>query len=176
MLVDDFVGSGQQAVDILETWFGVPRTVDLGEDRGGPLPKYIQESLKKKKLAFVFIAGWSDGVKLLEKKAKEFGLDASVHLGMTEDKVSTAFDPAIYKNPDIQSDFLALCAQIGFELMKSPGNDPERACERCWGYGNRANLLIFTYNTPAQTLTCMWATGKYGGASWTSLFPRRKKV
>lgn len=175
VFVDDFVGSGRQVVSILETWFECPKTVDLGEERGTPLPKPTQELLRKRKLAFVFSAGWSDGVEFLENKIKQLGLDALVRLGITEEKLPTAFNTGIFKSSDIKSHFLSLCTQIGMELMSSSGNDPNRACGRCLGYGNRANLVIFPYNTPTQTITCLWAEGQYGGVEWVPLFPRRKK-
>ena len=81
-------------------------------------------------------------------------------------------------NPPIATgtDFLALCSKIGEELMTSPDLDKVKAQERSLGYGNKANLVLFPHNTPAQTLTCIWASGEYNGAPWVPLFPRRKKV
>jgi len=64
---------------------------------------------------------------------------------------------------------------IGRQLMSDPSYDATKADERLLGYGNRANLVIFPYNTPTQTLTCIWASGQYNGAEWVPLFPRRKK-
>jgi len=176
VFVDDFIGSGEQAVSILETWFDRPRTVNLGEKRRSPLPERVQESLRQRKFAFVFSAGWSEGVDLLQNKINELRLDALIYRGITEDALPTVFNITGFKSSSIQSDFLALCKQIGMALMISSGCDSAKIDERCLGYGNKANLVIFPYNTPAQTLTCMWASGQYDCVPWVPLFPRRKKL
>ena len=176
IFLDDFIGTGGQAVSILETWFGSTKTIDLGEERGSPLPERIQQSLRDKKLAFVFCAGWAQGVEALRNKIKELGLDALVHIGIAESELPTLSNIQGFKNSATQAAFSELCKQIGRELMIASGCDTAKADERCLGYGNKANLVVFPYNTPAQTLTCMWASGKYGGVSWVPLFPRRKKI
>ncbi len=49
VFVDEFIGSGKQAVSILETWFGRKLTYDLGEWRGVSLNKEVQNLLKRGK-------------------------------------------------------------------------------------------------------------------------------
>ena len=176
MFVDDFIGSGRQVVSILETWFGCAKTVDLHEDRGAPLSREAQKLMRKHKLAFVFIAGWKEGEELLKSKLKELKLSGLVWVGISEEKLPSVNTIKTFKNQKIQAEFLDICKNIGLELMRGPDYNAAKSDERSLGYGNRANLVIFPYNTPSQTLTCIWASGNYQGSPWSPLFPRRKKT
>ncbi len=62
-------------------------------------------------------------------------------------------------------------------MLLDPGSDhdDEWAAGRALGYGNDAFLVLFGYNTPTQTLTCIWKDGMYEGVPWMALFPRRPK-
>ncbi len=65
IFADDFIGSGHQVIDILQSWFGLERTEELGEERL-PLPAVCVEVIRSSELAFVFCAGLSDGPEELQ--------------------------------------------------------------------------------------------------------------
>lgn len=174
ILTDDFIGSGQQAISILEALLGVQPTNDLHEDRGRPLSAELAEELKQRPIALVFAAGDPDGVAALQSRAQALGMDATVY-AHTQD-VPRAFTP----EPAAESAgarFRDRCAAIGEQLLldEDAGHDESWAADRALGYGNDGYLLVLPYNTPAQTLTCLWASGIVDGLEWTPLFPRRKK-
>lgn len=104
-------------------------------------------------------------------------LRCTVHVGMTDEKLPRLCDLSFSESQVNESEFCELCRRIGVSLLLNPGleHDEQWAQARSLGYGNRANLVIFPYNTPAQTLTCLWADGIYDGIPWTPLFPRRRK-
>jgi deoxynucleoside triphosphate triphosphohydrolase SAMHD1 len=174
LFIDDFVGSGRQAVTMLESWLGVPPTYDLGEDRKG-IAEQLREALKARRLGFIFAAGLTVGVQLLEARASGLGLNATVAVLIGEAELPKAFvgEPA----QDSQSRFRDRCQAIGRELLTDgdPRHTSEWVEERALGYGNRGLLVVLPYNTPTQTLTCLWAEGRVGGRLWSPLFPRRKK-
>lgn len=167
VFVEDFIGSGQQSVSILEAWLGEEATTNLSEDRQ-PLDPEAAELFRKRKLAFVFAAGQSEGKELLEKRILELQLDAIVSVG--EESAPQAF-PA-----EDRADLEGFCQAVGNALLLDPpDHDEEWADERALGYGNHAFLVLFAYNTPSQTLTCIWKGGEFDGIPWMPLFPRRPK-
>jgi len=172
ILIDDFLGSGQQVVTMIESMLGLPLSYKLGESRRLKLTNRQIELFKSKQLAFVFSAGLDEGVNRLKKFIKKQKLNATVNIGLPEKEL-----PTIFQLADKKSSFCRYCKSIGKDLLFDPSGDHDTAWikKRTLGYGNRGLLIIFPYNTPAHTLTCLWAFGKYGGKDWTPLFPRRKK-
>jgi len=171
VFVEDFIGSGQQSVSILEAWLGATPTTTLNEERA-PLDPDAAATLKKRKLAFVFAAGQKDGRELLEKRAEELALDAVVFVH--DEEVPRAFPEAEH---DKTKDLEEFCRSVGEALLLDPakGHDEEWVDARAFGYGNNAFLVLFGYNTPSQTLTCLWKDGSYEDVPWMALFPRRTK-
>jgi ribosomal protein S16 len=177
LFVDDFIGQGHQTVSVIENWFGLPQTFNLREDRGKPLTSEQQDLIRSRPIAVLFAAGWSDGANVLKKWIDKLNLNILVSIGVVDDELPHAFNANLFKDRDQESKFCELCKDIGYSLLLNPslGHDKKWAEERSLGYGNRANLVVFPYNTPTQTLTCMWAKGEFNGIPWTPLFPRRKK-
>jgi len=169
VFAEDFIGSGQQSVSILEAWLGAPATTKLGEART-PLSPSAAQQLRERKLGFVFAAGRSAGAELLRQRATELDLDIEVFLG--KDSVPTAFDGSA-----VRGDLKEFCGRVGRSLLVNPaiGHDEAWAADRALGYGNDAFLVLFGYNTPTQTLTCIWQDGIFENVPWMALFPRRPK-
>ena len=168
VFVEDFIGSGQQSVSILEAWLGLERTTQLHETRQ-PLDSDAAELLRKRKLAFVFASGQPEGKELLEERIDELELDAVVEVA--EQDAPRAF------SGDDRADLEQFCRAVGQELLLDPekGHDEAWVADRTLGYGNNAYLVLFGYNTPAQTLTCIWKGGTFNQIPWMPLFPRRSK-
>jgi len=176
VFIDDFVGSGQQSVSILESWFGVdePTTDDLHEDRGEPLSEAFQNGLRDRKLGFVFASGQAAGAQRLRQALKKLELDGTVYL------VDNPIAPRAFTGTKSKArqKLKQRCREIGEQLL----DDGEERHGEAWrekhalGYGNEAFLVTFPYNTPAQSLTCLWKSGTADGVDWTALLPRRKKT
>ena len=177
VFVDDFVGSGAQAITILENWLGVEPIVDLHEDRGQPLREELQAELRTRELALVYSAGMQEGADAIEARAADLGLRLKVRIGIPAEELPRVTGGGVLEQPQ-EAAFLSACEEIGSALLLDPevGHDEDWVAQRRLGYGNHSFLVAFPYNTPAQTLTCLWAGGQYNGAEWFPLLPRRKKV
>jgi len=171
IFLDDFIGTGSQAITILETWLDVPLSFDLHEQRGSPLPAELRKELLARRTGFVFAAGWSNGAAALEQRAGELGFHASAMAGLTDEELPKAFDCGLFGSEELEQTFRAKCESIGQQLLK----DDPKVTQRVLGYGNTGQLVVLPYNTPTQTLTCLWKSGVADGAVWTPLFPRRPK-
>lgn len=174
VFIDDFIGSGQQAVSILEAWFGSEPTTDLHEDRGAPLSQSSRDGLRGRPLGFVFASGKAGGVRALEGALDRLGLDGTVSLA--DNPIAPRAFSGAKSGPREQLE--KRCQEIGVQLL----DDGEERHNKSWrerralGYGNEAFLITFPYNTPTQTLTCLWKSGKVDGVDWTALLPRRTKT
>jgi deoxynucleoside triphosphate triphosphohydrolase SAMHD1 len=178
ILVDDFIGSGKQGVTILEMLLGEKLTYDLEEGVRLKLDENERKLFRKSRLAFVYTAGWEDGRHKLRSALQQYHVTAEVHLGDSNGALPSIYDAGIFSSEEDQSAFVEKCREIGRSLL-SRCNDPKHgeqwAKDRTLGYGNRGLLIAFPYNTPAQTLTCIWKSGEYNGLPWQALLPRRKK-
>jgi deoxynucleoside triphosphate triphosphohydrolase SAMHD1 len=178
ILVDDFIGSGNQAVSILESLLSEPITHDLNEGIRFSLAETEKDRLRQRNSAFIYAAGWTDGRTRLEEATKKYSLNATVYIGIADAKLPSIHDNQIFGSPNQQSEFIGKCKEIGEKLLVSdpnPKHDQVWATDHALGYGNRGLLVTFPYNTPSQTLTCLWLSGEYAGLPWQALLPRRKK-
>jgi deoxynucleoside triphosphate triphosphohydrolase SAMHD1 len=180
VFVDDFISSGRQATDILAAWFDRSdlRTA-LGEQRDALTPE-LCEHLLKVPLAFVFTAGWDEGVGALQTICSALGLKATVYCHIKETDLPFAGDVLEVKyGKERTAQFLAKCKAIGEELLRSEPRDEPMTSDlierRSLGYGGRAMLLGSIVNVPAQTLTAIWMEGQVDGTTWMPLLRRRKK-
>ena len=171
IFLEDFIGSGQQSVSILESWLSEEPTTELGESRS-PLSVQAAEALRGRKLAFVFAAGTAQGKERLENRCGELELDATVEIA--DDVVPQAFTGDL---SDLRSELKACTEEVGRQLLADSDSDHDESWieERVLGYGNHAFLVLFAYNTPTQTLTCLWKDGVFEELPWMALFPRRPK-
>lgn len=181
IFIDDFIGSGSQATDILAAWFErADLRKSLGEQRDA-VPDAVKERLRAVPMAFLFVAGWSDGFANLQAICKALGLAATVHCHLTEEQLPFA-EPILLKKfqPDEVARFLDRCRAIGEDLIRSeprsqPLSDPV-VHARALGYGGRAMLLASFVNVPTQTMTAIWLDGTVDGVPWWPLLRRRKKA
>jgi len=181
IFIDDFIGSGGQAQDMLGAWLGLEALrKDLGENRE-MFDDGLQAHLKSCRIAFVFVAAWDEGIKTLKKALKDVQLDAEVYRYIGESEIPF-LEMVICEVGQARIDsFLTRCREIGKDLLTSEMGserkpvDPSKLDQRALGYGNRAMLLATPFNVPTQSLTALWATGKTGGVQWQPLLNRRKK-
>lgn len=168
IFVDDFIGSGRQAVTIIESYLGLEPSYDLGEARG-TLSEEQREAFRRAEIGFAFCAGLDEGKATLKNRLDELEVESFVSLGLREAEIPTL--RSVLGEGEKATAFENHCRELGLELL---GDDPKKA-KRALGYGNLGLLLAFLYNTPAQTLTCFWASGEWRGHPWEPLLPRRKK-
>ena len=168
LFAEDFVGSGAQTISLFESLLGVESTTALNEEREDPLPPELQTLLCSRKLAIVFAAGTRAGADAVDLAAKRLGLSLEVHLHQERAPTAEFTDG---------SRFHERCHRIGTQLLSdgNPAHDDAWIADRALGYGGHAFLVVFPYNTPTQTLTCLWKDGVVDGIEWVPLLPRRPK-
>lgn len=176
IFVDDFCASGGQISNTLGSWFDSKelKKPGLNEQRKLALEPE-RDYLLGHKLAFCFVAAWDDGVKAVQKAIIDLGLQGVVHSHLRENELPVAFDEN-YIDSEAIPKFRSQCLSVGRQLLSTENWEKRKLEERLLGYGNRGLLLFFPYNSPAQSLTCMWAKGTVDGDEWIPLIPRRKKV
>lgn len=173
ILVDDFVGSGGQSKLIVRSWFGAHHRGILNEAPRLELNKTQQSQIRRAKLGFVFAAGWTDGANELSAACQSLTLNAKIHVEIKDEQLPALTSPKFGFTPD----FITHCRKIGKQVLRAsnPRWRINKIEERALGYGNRGLLVTFPFNTPTQTLSCIWADGKFEGFTWMPLLPRRTK-
>jgi deoxynucleoside triphosphate triphosphohydrolase SAMHD1 len=181
IFIDDFVASGGQTRDILGAWFdNQDLRMPLNEDRT-MFDDGLQKFLREVKVAFVIVAAWDDGIRVLREALAKVKLEAVVYRHLSETDLpfmSSAL--ADLEEPAVES-FLARCREIGRSVLTSTAAregksvEVEKLEQRLLGYGNRGMLLASPFNVPSQTLTAIWAHGTVNGVDWQPLLNRRKK-
>lgn len=169
VLIDDFIGTGRQAVDILQVYLGVERGDPLDEERE-TLPDPGRELLKARPVAFVFATGTEAGRRNLEDKAVELGIQATAYVHTT---TVPTLDGVLRSHPH-RDEFMEFARKKGYDVtatVNGKARDDEWRTERSLGYGNRGLLLTSAFNTPTAATTILWAEG----AGWVPLLPRRTK-
>ncbi|WP_456749396.1 phosphoribosyltransferase-like protein [Bradyrhizobium sp. USDA 4341] len=181
MFIDDFIASGGQATDILAAGFGIEALRKrLGEQRE-LFGDDVREHLLRCEVAFVFTAGWDDGIEAVRKIANDLSLNSVVFRHLDDDALPFAFETVLTGSSSAAiASFKQRCEEIGLALLSNSddtsADDAAKVAQRTLGYGIRAMLLASPFNVPAQTLTALWATGLVDGVDWLPLMARRKKV
>ena len=178
IVVDDFIGSGGQAVTILESWFGRRPSSNLGEERDITLSEGERAALRNRILGFVLAAGWTDGVRKLRALSNTLDLRTEMYAHIADGHLPNAFSGGVFGPSGRRRDFQEECARIGRGVLtdKAESHGRDWAKERALGYGNRGLLIVFPYNVPTQTLTCLWKSGEVRGTPWFPLLRRREKI
>jgi len=178
VFLDDIVGSGSQTLDILGNWFEDDELKqDQLEETRLPFGREERAFLRSRPVAFVFIAGWKEGLERIRDAATKLRLDATVYAYLTDNDLAFAFEGALNGiDPEKVEAFRERCRSIGADLLASNGKDETKQAERALGYGGRAMLLASRFNVPTQTLTCLWMGGKHDDVDWHPLIKRRAKT
>lgn len=131
--------------------------------------------LQSRPVAFVFLAGWQDGLDRLAEAAKQVGIDATVFARIKDNELPFAFPLEGEPGSEAMKAFKEKCRLVGADLLASLGKSDEKQKQRALGYGNKAMLLATRLNVPTQTLTCIWNDGQHDGVDWHALLRRRPK-
>jgi hypothetical protein len=169
LFIDDFIGTGRQAVDIVQAWLGAERTEDLDEERHA-LPAGAQGLLRERELGFVFAGGTDAGVENLRSKLGALDLTISAMAGLTGTELPTISSVL----GSAAEPFVEFARSKGFELLavhNGTERDEEWRHARELGFGNSGFIVASAFNTPTASLTLLWSEGQ----DWRPLLPRRTK-
>ena len=173
--VDDFIGSGNQASGIVQVLFGETPSAGLREARRTTLTTEQRQALRDSKIGFVFSAGWQDGAAKLRNATEKLGLASIIEIGLRDADLPTIHDGQCITDSGKRREFIDFCAEVANHILSDTKHDESWRRERVIGYGNRGLLITFPYNTPSQSLTCLWRGGNFRNLPWKPLLPRRQK-
>lgn len=171
VFVDDFIGTGSQLIDVMESYLGEARTNNLGEERRTLGPH--ADLLRSKKIAAVFAVGTTSGISRSQARLNELGMDATVYSHASESDIPTV--TTIGLSDEVAARFIGALKDIASKaLVNYEGTErtEEWIAGKLLGYGNLGFLLTSTFNTPTAALTALWAE-KPG--AWRPLLRRRRK-
>jgi hypothetical protein len=145
-LLDDFVGTGDQAV---ETWY-----LELD----GKSVNHIHEKYHNLKFSYLALAGFTAGKEEIEK-----AIPIKVILGQELDKRFQCFSDisVIYEDPIERETARKVMTEKGRMLYAYP-----------LGYGGMELAVAFCHNTPDDSLPVIWK--KMTDGSWFPLFERHE--
>jgi deoxynucleoside triphosphate triphosphohydrolase SAMHD1 len=176
---DDNVNTGKQVINVFAQWFNkrLPEGVDLKEHHVWPLSTQSQDRLLEIPIVLVFAVGTEgadDRVRMLFHD--HLGMEnVDVRIGKTLEirkKVFSGEDSAFQDVRRIElRDFVI---EKGCELLQAKGRSAADARERCLGYGKAEAMVLFPYNVPTMTVTCLWLEGN-GEVNWMPLIERRRR-
>lgn len=183
LLIDDNIGSGNQACAQFRAWFGKPRDnwpVAQQNEKGiaeTPLSGEDQRTLSERPLGIGIGFGnqvANDALKavLTENGVRNF---TGLHLGEVYDHRPTLLpkDLSDFLH-SVGADVLAYsrfgavdgCAKLGPQERMSCEDDAD-------GYGAAAWLVATPFNVPTSTYTALWCPGLFRGKPWLPLLIRR---
>ena len=119
LFVDDFLGTGRQALSIVKNWLGEPYPEQLDEDHGRTLPALLAEILKRRQLGFAFVLGTQAGKDRLAEELARSAVQATVHVHQDEAWLPRAFgeNGVRYTSPEAGRQFEARVRDIGAKLL-----------------------------------------------------------
>ncbi|MDX6374924.1 MAG: deoxynucleoside triphosphate triphosphohydrolase, partial [Nocardioidaceae bacterium] len=173
IFVDDFVGLGNQTIDIMQRWLEMPPTQELNEVRD-VLPSAQQDALRGRKLAFVYVAGLDEGAPAIRTFLSDSDLDGVAYTHIRQSDLPTL--ASVFGGKAQLPAFREFCREAGVRALVDHNGKPrseEWRREHALGYGGHELLFTSMFNTPTASLTALWAGSARNG--WLPIFPRRDK-
>ncbi len=172
---DDCNISAMQSRTVVQTWFGrAPELPMEASSVARPLTSEEAEMLAGRRIRFRFAYAHILGLNALAKTVSEIGLNSDIAACETESR------SAPFSDQGPSQALTCFLKDVGRDTLSStkgtdsPDRWPAERCEQyALGYGDLQQLVILFYNTPTGTLTALWKAGRFRGAPWLPLFPRR---
>lgn len=176
---DDNVNTGKQVINVFAQWLNVnlPADVDLRESHVLALSEQSRQRLREIPIVLVFAVGTEGADKRVANLFADH-LDmhnVEVRIGkmlLANRKVFSGADAAFQDERRIE--LREFVTRKGTELLEARGKNSADARERCLGYGGAEAMVLFPYNVPTMTVTCLWLGGNEEG-DWLPLIERRRR-
>ena len=172
VFIDDNIGSGTQAKQILSEWLGL--NTNDPEHIVQPLPEDRVRMLKSKALAIVCCHGYYKGLKSLEEFASAHDLNLDVYCDRVAhpDIFSADFIPTLWSNEHNCEYWKQRFQELGERLLIDNPNEGLRKRDAL-GWKRSHGLVVYAHNVPTTTFTFLWKGHSGHDGQWYPLFPRR---
>ncbi|MCB0190759.1 MAG: hypothetical protein KDJ65_02345 [Anaerolineae bacterium] len=148
VFVDDFVGTGNSAVEYLQV---------IDQEFGSVIKE------RKTKVVFVAVVSYMNGWKYIQETVKKLGIPVIIHTCEMLDDTYKCFGESsiVFGDPD-ERDFAR-------EIARTQG----KSLEKKWplGYGDLELAIVFEHGCPNNSLPILWAEST-GQKRWRPLFKR----
>jgi HD superfamily phosphohydrolase len=185
LLWDDFCGRAGHAATTLAQWLRLPtlrEDVDLllHERLAWALNDARAATFNARTIKIAFALARPTGIQELRDYVRRHHLPL---LDVLDAQVALTEANRLFDSPHIVAnvgDRDALRAFLELKMRQALGEnlrrserpwDERKLAQRLLGYGNEAQLIVFSYNVPTVTLTALWVEGP----GWSPLFRRREK-
>jgi HD superfamily phosphohydrolase len=171
---DDCNISSTQSRTAVQVWFGLePLLADEAAELASPLTEKEAEELTERRCRFRFAYGHKVGLEEFIELLSSVSMGSDVEAQHLEERSRPLAESA-------SDELVAFLREVGEDVLTSTKGleKPERwTNDRCaayaLGYGDCQQLVVMFYNTPTGTVTALWKSGRFRGAPWMPLFPRR---
>ncbi len=181
LVVDDVLGSGKQASDVLRIWFGeLPQREPTSV--AAQLSKTDRDWIRRDGRQIVFVFGFAlmEGIEMLKADLLKRKIAATIsapHISSIAHGVFGAESSLFIANPERREQFKRLCESFGEQLLQDRADKlgwrPDELRRKALGYSEAGQLLATSYNCPTITLPILWAEGMVNSKEWVPLFRRR---
>lgn len=180
LLWDDFCGAGGHTLTALSQWLEIEDERSLAEDLVDPLTPSRRSRLDDTRISISFGLGMENGLGAVRDfisrhDLRNFEVLRPDEIISRDEGVFAQKDS--FKTSEERDDFRSFIENKAREILAPKLTRPElpwsqeKLETRLLGYGNTGQLLVFYYNVPTVTLTCLWERAE----GWHPLFPRRMK-
>jgi S-adenosylhomocysteine hydrolase len=158
IFIDDFIGvEGTQAIRYIEDFFKIPSYLEKTGLINSQVREELDNFLNSVDKYYIAVVGFVSGVKAIEKKT---GIKCKVgDMLSDENKAFTVGN--IFLSETEANEAEKIVDEIGRKIYK----------EGPLGWSSNEALIVFSYNTPTNTLPIFWSYGE-GDFKWFPLFPR----
>jgi hypothetical protein len=177
VLFDDFIGSGGQSRTAVMQWYDAPPNEWIVHERHfEPLSPDVRAKIEASNITCLFVAGRRPGLRALRDTMKEYtGLDVAGYIAEPRDYDCFRLVSNIFERSADASRARDIFFDAGMKALADEDWTPEKKRGRALGYGNKADLNVFYYNTPSSTLSALWSGTVQAADPWMPLFKRRRR-
>lgn len=158
VFVDDFIGiNGTQAIRYLEEFYEIPSNLGRGGILSIKEKEKIEKFLELVDKYYIAVVGFESGMKNIKDRT---GINVLVGDVLTESQKAFAKN-GIFLDRHEREEARTIMKDIGEKIF----------AEGPLGWDNNEALVVFSHNTPTNTLPIFWAHGRKD-FEWLPIFPR----
>ena len=173
IFLDDNVGSGTQAIQIIEEYLGIRGKPS--EHIKVPLSKTNQTLFRKREICIVCCHVSPSGKNAIQ----EFAVKNNLNIKLFGDQVlipdvfSNYYVGHLWSTEQHRDFWLKKLKQLGEALLTDFHTDKKKRIRDALGWKDLRGLIVYAHNVPTSSLPFLWKGYAKPDGTWMPLFPRR---